>query len=370
MESPLRIFSKMEINEIFAGVDPKPSAFLHTESSPYIEGNFEQALVEEGEALAEMRRVLQSSETRKDGFQVGFTLFSVIDVPFPPSPPPSPPLLPGTFAPPRLPPLPPSPPPSPPSPPPINLNDLVNALNATSATVGFNPPSPPPPSPPPRTPPSGPAPNPSKVMVVNMTAFGAKGRSRNLVWYNDPDFRDQLRPRAPLQLVDQQKPNCPPKCGACQFAWKATRNNMEVYVFFKDPVQISKIFLKQIKNSGVITIQMLKWVYPPQGFTDSSLLGRTVWNVTDDTSMCQSVLVVRIPPKKSGINKPVPPTGSQENLPPALSTDAVGGVKITMGRPKNAGKNYGPFLEWVRFGGRVLYPKDASIYAPFAKKKK
>lgn len=41
-----------------------------------------------------------------------------------------------------------------------------------------------------------------------------------------------------------------------------------------------------------------------------------------------------------------------------------------MQRPADAGLNYGPFVEYVRFKGRVLYPKDASKYAYAAAKKK
>jgi hypothetical protein len=201
-----------------------------------------------------------------------------------------------------------------------------------------------------------------------MTAYGTVGRTRSLAWYDDSDFQEQLETQSALQLVDQQKPHCPAKCGACKWAWKASANKLKVALFFKDPVQISKIFLKQIKNSGIITVQMIKWVYPAQGVVEGNL-GRTVWNVTDDTSMCQSVLVVRIPAKSSGINMPVAEDGSQENLHPPLSLTAVGGVLITMERPPNAGKNYGPFLEWVRFSGRVLYPKTAAIYSDFKKKK-
>lgn len=41
----------------------------------------------------------------------------------------------------------------------------------------------------------------------------------------------------------------------------------------------------------------------------------------------------------------------------------MGGVLITMQRPAGADAAYGPYVEYVRFAGRVLYPKDASQYA-------
>ena len=33
-----------------------------------------------------------------------------------------------------------------------------------------------------------------------------------------------------------------------------------------------------------------------------------------------------------------------------------------MQRIPSAGANYGPFVEWVRFQGRVLYPSSVSVY--------
>ncbi|EFJ41864.1 hypothetical protein VOLCADRAFT_107521 [Volvox carteri f. nagariensis] len=232
----------------------------------------------------------------------------------------------------------------------------VDSVLAAAADVGATYPPPPPKS------------ESTKISVVNMTAYGAAGKTRDLVWYDDADFREQLKPLSALQLVDQTKTPCPAKCGACELAWKATRSNLQVAVFFRDPVQIARIYLKQIKNSGIITIQFIKWVYPPTGAIAGNV-GRTVWNVTDDTSMCQSVLVVRVPPKKSGVNKPVPTGFNRRSLPPSLASTAVGGVLITMERPDNAGQNFGPFLEWVRFSGRVLYPENAAIYANAVRKK-
>ncbi|GLC48350.1 hypothetical protein PLESTB_000086600 [Pleodorina starrii] len=194
-----------------------------------------------------------------------------------------------------------------------------------------------------------------------MTGQGARGKTRSLVWNDDLDFAQELARNAPLQLVDLTKPACPDSCGACPYSWKCTASQLSVTVFFKEPMQITRIFLRQIKNSGVITVQFLKWVYPPMGVVEGNI-GRTIWNVTDDTSMCQSVLVLRIGPKKSGINLNVTADGSQAELPSSLRKTATGGVLITMERPPNAGLNYGPFLEWVRFSGRVLYPSRTRSY--------
>ncbi len=50
----------------------------------------------------------------------------------------------------------------------------------------------------------------------------------------------------------------------------------------------------------------------------------------------------------------------------------VGGIRLTMDRTvfdangqstgKQGGNNYGPFVEWVQYAGRILYPADASKY--------
>lgn len=121
---------------------------------------------------------------------------------------------------------------------------------------------------------------------------------------------------------------------------------------FRDRVALFYPFLQ---------VQFLKWVFPPRGVVEGNI-GRTAWNVSDDANMCQSVLMVRIGPKKSGINLPVPAGGSQASLPTVLQATVTGGALITMERPPNAGVNYGPFLEWVRFSGRVIYPASSSLY--------
>eukprot|EP00198_Chlamydomonas_reinhardtii_P010461 XP_001699798.1 predicted protein [Chlamydomonas reinhardtii] len=173
-------------------------------------------------------------------------------------------------------------------------------------------------------------------------------------------------------MIDPAKPACPAKCAGCDKAWKAGTNNvLTLPIFFKEPTQVSKIYIKQIRNSGVVKVQLLKWMGAPStGQVTGNVLGKTVYNVTKDTSKCQSVLVVRVGPKKSGINLPVPAGGSQAKLPTKLAAKALGGILITMQRPADAGLNYGPFVEYVRFKGRVLYPKDASKYAYAAAKKK
>ncbi|EFJ52584.1 hypothetical protein VOLCADRAFT_86831 [Volvox carteri f. nagariensis] len=246
--------------------------------------------------------------------------------PPPRSPPPSPP--------PRSPPpSPPPPSPPPPSPPP-----------PSSPPPRPPPPSPPPPSSPPPSPPppSSPPPSPpppttsdAYIMVNNFTAQGVIG-SDGLVFYGSPFFRGQLKPRTAAQLVDPNKKPCTPPgsavCYACPRAWMATATERSVALFFKDPTQLSRINIKQIKNPGVITT-------------------------------CQSVLSIRVTPSQSGIYEDVPEDGSSAELPENLARTAAGGVLITAYPfPHNAASNFGPFLEWVRFSGRVLYPSDLESY--------
>ncbi|GLC63165.1 hypothetical protein PLESTF_000006900 [Pleodorina starrii] len=214
--------------------------------------------------------------------------------------------------------------------------------------------------------PPNPAPSPTGtgrgfVKFSNLSAHGVSDASTPLIWYDGADFREQLAPKSALQLISRGKPDCPRKCAICDLAWKVERNNLQVALFFRDPVQLSHIFIKQVKNSGVSKVQLIKWTYPPQGRIDG-LLGRSVLNVSEDGTVCLAVQTVRIPPKKSGINRPVPADGSREALPPQLTLSAVGGVLITMKQAPNAGDIYGPFVEYVRFSGRVLYPSDPSLY--------
>ncbi|EFJ47334.1 hypothetical protein VOLCADRAFT_92109 [Volvox carteri f. nagariensis] len=304
--------------------------------------------------------------------------------PSPPPMPPSSPLSPSHPSPSALPSQPPPVFPSPPAPPsqvslspPLPSPSLPSPKPSSPKPSSPKPPSPKPPAPSPlpkprspkapRKPPSPKPPSPAApppslfIKVTNVSAHGARGSSRSLVWNDDGDFKSQLTKQSPLQLVYPAKPSCPTTCTACQYAWKATADQLSVAVFFKEPIQISRIYLKQIRNSGVITVQFIRWVYPPRGVVEGNL-GRTVWNVTDDTSMCQSVLAINVGPAKSGMNLAVPAGGSPANLPTKLQATAIGGVLVTMERPRNAGLNYGPFLEWIRFSGRALYPSGLVPY--------
>ncbi|GIL83272.1 hypothetical protein Vretimale_11290 [Volvox reticuliferus] len=394
IETSERMLTATEIDAVFGKADMKPLELALVRISPATDETVQQMEREEIEVL---RRAMEETSAESGLLQIGYTVIRVIDVAFPPSPPPSPPLQPGQLAPPLAPPSPPSRPAFPPPSPPVDTSIIEAATGALDVKKGWSPPSPSPPllpqapppqpsphppSPAPRSspavspsprrgppspfpPPSPPSPTPPPpplfIKFKNLTGQGARGKDRSLVWNDDIDFKQQLTNLSPLQLVDLAKPNCPSTCTACPYAWKAAPRDLSVAIFFKEPMQITRVSLKQIKNSGVITVQFLKWVFPPRGVLPGNI-ARTVWNVSDDTSMCQSVLVVRIGPKRSGINLPVPAGGSQENLPAKLQATATGGVLITVERPPNAGLNYGPFLEWVRFSGRVLYPSSSSLY--------
>ncbi|KXZ46740.1 hypothetical protein GPECTOR_41g705 [Gonium pectorale] len=197
---------------------------------------------------------------------------------------------------------------------------------------------------------------------MQIFAQGAAGRTRSVVWNTDTDFLQQIAPLAPLQLVDPKKAPCPTTCTACPRTWKGTNTSISVAIFFKEPVQATAVFIKQIRNPGIIRVQFIKWVYPPKGELGANV-GKTVYNVTNDPTVCQSVLSIRIGPVQSGIKSAVPASGTQARLPRVLARTAVGGLLITVDRPQRAGPNYGPFLEWVKVSGRVLYPSDPTVYA-------
>ncbi|PNH02665.1 hypothetical protein TSOC_011336 [Tetrabaena socialis] len=244
--------------------------------------------------------------------------------------------------------------------------------SASSLTIN-GPPLPPPstsprlppaPSPPPRPPPPPPPSRPSFVTIRNITAQGARGKDRSLVWNTDPDFRFQIKRQAALQLVDPIKPACPTVCKGCPFAWKATASDLSVAVFFKEPTQVSRIYVKQLKNTGLIKVQFLRWTYPARGIVDSSTVGKTIYSVKADPSKCLEVSQINVGRSKSGISLPVPASGSQSNLPSQLRSKVAGGILVTMERKPNSGVAWGPFLESLRFDGRVLYPRDPSVYAP------
>ncbi|KAG2490951.1 hypothetical protein HYH03_010628 [Edaphochlamys debaryana] len=258
-------------------------------------------------------------------------------------------------------------PPPPPSPP----KDTVFPSPSTPVAS-------PSPSPPPATPPSpmGVPVAATELPFADMPAFGAKGRTKRLVWANDVNFTAQIQPKKPLQLVDRNKTDCGPACKACKWAWKATNNSRSVAVFFKDPVLINRIYIMQTRNTGVIRVQTIKWTYPPQGLSSDKYLSGTIYDVPSDPTKCKSVLeITNLTATDAGLDLPVPtdPMYNQANLPAEFQTKAVGGILITILRnplsgtaPKpTSGKNYGPFLEWVHFDGKVIYPQDTSIYTPY-----
>eukprot|EP00198_Chlamydomonas_reinhardtii_P012523 XP_001701860.1 flagella associated protein [Chlamydomonas reinhardtii] len=190
-----------------------------------------------------------------------------------------------------------------------------------------------------------------------------------VVWYNDPNFSSLVSNLSPLNLINPFKPSCPLKCEGCPYTWRASDDMTVVPLFFRDPVQISRIFIKQVRNSGVVKVQFIKWTGSPSNGNYAPDLGRVIYNVTKDTTKCQSVLAIRVGPKKSGVNMAVPTGGSQSNIQGKLKDKVIGGVVITMQRPAGSGPNYGPFVEYVRFQGRAVYPLDSSIYTQFGRKK-
>ncbi|KAG2436510.1 hypothetical protein HXX76_006808 [Chlamydomonas incerta] len=372
-EDMLRVYDRAEVAAKF-GADSGVHGLVHLTRTPVDEDDIMELLDDVaglpaavarrmGEVAAPVRRSLQTGEYV---LEIEVSVIKFEEVPLPPSPPPRPPNPPGTVLPPSPPPAPPSPPPRPPRPPPVNLNGIASQLGADFINSGFPPPSPPPPSPP-----LPPMRNLTFLNFDNATSAGTVGANRSVVWRSDPDYASLLSPGSPLYLVDPFKPVCPAKCAACDLAWKASSGQLTLPLYFKEPMQLSKIYIKQVRNSGVIKIQLLKWMGAPStGQVTGNALGRTIYNVTKDTTMCQSVLVVRVGPKKSGINTPVPVGGSQAKLPKQLASKAVGGILLTMQQPQDAGKNYGPFVEFVRFKGRVLYPANPSVYAYAARTKK
>ncbi|KAG2483744.1 hypothetical protein HYH03_017399 [Edaphochlamys debaryana] len=272
-------------------------------------------------------------------------------------------------------------PPPPPSPPKPSQTPSLPPSPPTSPPILTAPPSPlassVPPSPPaPPLPPSAIPVAATRLDVEDMPAFGAKGRTRRLVWANDPDFKIQNRANSPLQLVDRNKTACPSACRGCRFAWKATNNSRSVAVFFKDPFLLSRISIVQTRNTGVIRVQTIKWTYPPQGLSTEKFIGRTIYDVPSDPTKCKATLnITNVTDAEAGLDLPVPadPIYNQANLPADLQDKVVGGVVITVFRypltgtaPRpNSGKNYGPFIEHLTFKGAVVYPQDTSIYQAY-----
>ncbi len=186
-------------------------------------------------------------------------------------------------------------------------------------------------------------------------------------------------------------------------------------VYLSEPAQISRIFIKQLRNEGLIKVETLAWT----GVKGVVGAATTVFDIrrTTPNGVCLSVQSVRIGPAKSAIRKPVPVNGTQvraaSNVADRLvrlqlsgvaiqfrdsrstqhskslwlsasrsvfvlqaavdpSLNAVGGIRLTMDRTvfdangqattQQGGVNYGPFVEWVQYAGRILYPVDSSKY--------
>ena len=80
--------------------------------------------------------------------------------------------------------------------------------------------------------------------------------------------------------IDPWKPECPAKCAACPFSWKATAGSLVVPIFFKEPMNINRIFIKQVRNSGVVKVQYIKWTGAPSNGNYAPDLGRVIYNVS------------------------------------------------------------------------------------------
>ncbi|GLI59911.1 hypothetical protein VaNZ11_001956, partial [Volvox africanus] len=299
LETSKRMLTATDIDEVFGNTDMKPLELALVRTLPVTDEMVQQMEHKEIEVL---RRAMEETYDSRGLLQIGYTVVRVIDVAFPPSPPPSPPLQPGQLAPPLAPPSPPSRPAFPPPSPPVDTSIIEAAIGALNIKKGWSPPSPSPPlnpllppspprppllrppsspplsspgvlpsprrrspsppSPPPRPPSPAPPPPPLFIKFNNLTGQGARGKDRSLVWNDAIDFKQQLASLSPLQLVDLAKPTCPSTCTACPYSWKATPRDLSVAIFFKEPMQVTKVSLKQIKNSGVIMVQFLKWVFP------------------------------------------------------------------------------------------------------------
>ena len=107
---------------------------------------------------------------------------------------------------------------------------------------------------------------------------------------------------------------CPAKnaCKGCQLAWRAAARNKTVTVYLSEPAQISRIFVKQLRNEGLIKVETLAWT----GVKGVVGAATTVFNVRRATpnGVCLSVQSIRIGPVKSAIRKPVPVNGPQVGL--------------------------------------------------------
>ncbi len=116
------------------------------------------------------------------------------------------------------------------------------------------------------------------------------------------------RASVPFFLVQANwnKPLCSSKsaCKGCSFAWRASAKNKTVTVYLSEPAQISRVFIKQLRNEGLIKVETLAWT-GAKGVVGAAT---TVYDVPRKTpnGVCLSVQAIRIGPAKSAIRKPVP----------------------------------------------------------------
>eukprot|EP00198_Chlamydomonas_reinhardtii_P002355 XP_001691691.1 predicted protein [Chlamydomonas reinhardtii] len=223
------------------------------------------------------------------------------------------------------------------------VNDVVRRFLDTAVGAYPPPPSPEPPQPP------APLDDSLYIDFIDMPAQGAKGTegrpAKDLVWFDDEDFYDQLKGYKPLQLVARPKrADCSNRqCQRCLGAWKASEKQDTVYVFFRDPVQISKIYIKQLLNPGVAIVQFLRWKAPQKGSTKPRG-GAIVLNQTTDSTKCGEVLTVDVPPEVSGIDLTPLKRGSANRIRPI----ALGATAAASASPSFA------LLVWVPTTARGL----------------
>lgn len=79
--------------------------------------------------------------------------------------------------------------------------------------------------------------------------------NRRVVWWTDGDFESQRKAvwNSPLNLVWRGKAACG-KCGACGRAWKPRGDKFSVQLFFREPVQLDEIRIRQVWHAGVTEV--------------------------------------------------------------------------------------------------------------------
>ncbi len=115
----------------------------------------------------------------------------------------------------------------------------------------------------------------------------------------------------------------------------------------------------------ITQVQLLSWPLDPldEWFDVNKYVRDTVYDSEDDSIPCQSELHITIPKSVSGIDLSVPAGYDKDDLPRALKKKAVGGILLTVRKPKRAlGSTW---IETVKFDGRALYP-TRDLYSPYA----